>query len=130
MHKKEVIRTSKAPVPKGPYSQAIIYNGLVYVSGQIALDPVTDEMVLGGIEEESKIIFENIRAILKEANSGFSNILKVTCYLVDIGDFKKFNTVYKDYFMNDPPARTTVQVSGLPLNAKVEVDVIAFINSS
>jgi len=123
---KEIIFTEKAPKPIGPYSQAVKVGQWLFVSGQIALDPATGDLIRGGIEEQTTRVFENIKTILEAAGYTLDDIVKVTVYLTDLSDFPKFNEVYSRYFKSNPPARTTVQVSALPRGAKIEVDVIAY----
>ncbi|MDK6029526.1 RidA family protein [Ignisphaera sp. 4213-co] len=123
---KEIVFTEKAPKPIGPYSQAVKVGQWLFVSGQIALDPATGDLIVGGIEEQTTRVFENIKAILEAAGYTLDDIVKVTVYLTDLSDFPKFNEVYSRYFKSNPPARTTVQVSALPRGAKIEVDVIAY----
>lgn len=123
---KEIIFTEEAPRPIGPYSQAVRVGSWLFISGQIALDPVTGNIVEDDIEVQTKRVIENIRAILEASGYTLSDIVKVTVYLVDLNDFPKFNKIYSEYFREKPPARTTVQVSALPRNAKIEIDVIAY----
>ena len=119
------IYTEKAPKPIGAYSQAIKYNGFVFVSGQIAIDPRTNQFVNGSVEEQTKIVMENIKAILEEAGLDLSCVIKTTIYLKNIEDFPKVNEVYSQYFNEHKPARATVEVSNLPKDALVEIEVIA-----
>lgn len=127
---KEIFSSEKAPRPKGPYSQAVIHNGLLYISGQIPIDAETGLIVKGTIEEETKAILNNIKTIVEEAGASIDDVLKVTCYLADIDDFERFNNVYKEYFKQDPPARTTLQAGRLPLNVQVEIDAIVALRSA
>lgn len=122
---KKVIKTDKAPLPVGPYSQAVIYGELVFISGQISLDPATNTLVRGTIEEEARLVLDNIKAILEEAGSSLEKVLKTTVFLADIEDFGKFNEVYEQYFSSHPPARSCIQAGRLPKGMKVEVEVIA-----
>ncbi|TKJ31215.1 reactive intermediate/imine deaminase [bacterium (candidate division B38) B3_B38] len=122
---KKVVKTDKAPLPVGPYSQAIIYGNLVFVAGQISIDPATNTFVQGTIEEEARRVLDNIKAILEEAGSSMEQVLKTTVFLADIEDFGKFNQVYQHYFPSHPPARSCIQAGRLPKGMKVEVDVIA-----
>jgi 2-iminobutanoate/2-iminopropanoate deaminase len=124
MAKRKVILTSKAPQPRGPYSQGVIYNGILYISGQGPIDPVTNKLINGTIQQQALRTLENIKAIIVEAGGKLENILKITCYLENIDDFSVFNTTYKDYFIKEPPARTTVQASKLPGGMKIEMDAI------
>ena len=125
MSKKQVFITDKAPKPKGPYSQAVIYNDTLYVSGQIPVDPDSGTLIRSTIEEETEYVLKNIEIILKEAGAGMEDVIKATCYLADIEDFSRFNEVYDRYFNMNPPARTTFQAGKLPLDVQVEIDVIA-----
>ena len=124
MAKRKVILTSKAPQPRGPYSQAVIHNGILYISGQGPIDPVTNKLINGTIHQETLRTLENIKAIILEAGGKLENILKITCYLANMDDYKAFNDVYKDYFIKEPPARTTIQAGRLPADIKIEVDAI------
>ena len=125
MGEKEAFQTDKAAITGGPYSQAIIHNGLIYTSGQGAIDPKTNEICLGTIEEESKLAMENIRIILEEAGSSLDKVLKVTVHLLNMKEYGRFNEVYKKYFEKDLPARTCVQASKLPFGIRIEIDAIA-----
>jgi 2-iminobutanoate/2-iminopropanoate deaminase len=127
MTEKSVFHTDKAAVTGGPYSQAIIHNGLIYVSGQGAVDPQNNEIRLGTIEEEARLALENIRIILEEAGSGLEKVLKVTVYLLHMEEFSRFNEVYITYFKEKRPARVCIQAGKLPFETRVEVDAIAFI---
>jgi 2-iminobutanoate/2-iminopropanoate deaminase len=122
---KQVINTSSAPAPIGPYSQAIVAGNFVFVSGQIPSNPSTGEIVSGDIEAQTKQVMENIKAVLSEAGVGFSNIVKTTIFLTDMQSFAQVNQVYGTYFTDQFPARETVQVSALPKNVNVEISVIA-----
>jgi 2-iminobutanoate/2-iminopropanoate deaminase len=123
---KAVINTTNAPAPIGPYSQAIISGNFVFVSGQVAINPGTGELVLDDIETETKQVMENIKSILIEAGIDFSNIVKTSIFLKDMQSFSQVNEVYGTYFKDHFPARETVQVAGLPKNVNVEISVIAF----
>ena len=127
MGEKQCFMSDKAAVTGGPYSQAVIHNGLIYVSGQCAVDPVTNELRLGTIEEEARLSLENIRIILEEAGSGLEKVLKVTVYLLHMDDFSRFNEVYVSYFKERRPARVCIQAGKLPFETRVEVDAIAHI---
>ena len=122
---KKIIQTKMAPAPIGPYSQAVEVNGTLYVSGQIAIDPGTGNLVLLNIIHETTRVMENISAILKEAGYDFSNIVKTSIFLSDMNNFSNVNDVYANYFKDNFPARETVQVSVLPKNVNVEISVIA-----
>ncbi|MDY6931805.1 MAG: RidA family protein [Halobacteriota archaeon] len=121
---KSIFFTEKAPSPIGAYSQAVITGGLMYMSGQISIDPVTGDVSNGSVEGETRRILENIKTIVKEAGRGLQDIIKTTCYLTNLEDFDDFNRVYSEYFSSAPPARTTVQVARLPGGAKIEIDAI------
>ena len=127
MSEKKAFQTDKAAVLGGPYSQAIIHNGLIYISGQGAIDLQTNQVLLGTIEEESELALENIRIIVEEAGSSLNNVLQVRVYLLDMKEYSRFNEVYKKYFQADPPARTCIQAAKLPFGIRVEIDAIAYI---
>ena len=122
---KQIVRTDSAPKPVGPYSQAVRAGNLLFVSGQGALDPQTGQPVRESVEAETRRVLENLKAILEAAGSSLERVVKSTCYLTDLGDFQTFNRIYGEYFTQDPPARTTIQAARLPLDFKVEVDVVA-----
>ena len=121
---KKIFYTEKAPAPKGPYSQAVIHNGIMYVSGQIPIDSLTGLMVKGTIEEETETVLNNLKIIAEEAGGGLDNVLRISCYLADMEDFARFNRVYEKYFKTEPPARSTFQAARLPLDVQVEIDAI------
>lgn len=125
---KKVINTTSAPSPIGPYSQAVAANGFLFVSGQIPSNPTTGEIVSADIKAEAKQVMENIKAILTEAGLNFSNVVKTSIFLTDMGNFAQVNEVYGTYFTDQFPARETVQVAALPKNVNVEISIIA-INS-
>jgi len=127
MSQKKIFKTGKAAVTGGPYSQAVIHNGLIYVSGQGAVNPVTNEICLGTIEEETAMAMENLRIIIEEAGSCLENVLTVTVYLNDIDEYGRFNEVYKQYFKKDLPARTCIQAGNLPFEARVEITATAYL---
>ncbi len=122
---RKVIYTEAAPDPIGPYSQAVFVNGMLFVSGQIALDAFSGALILDNIEKETKQVMENIQAILREAEMDFSNVVKSSIFLSDMGTFPKVNEVYGKFFSSNPPARETVEVAKLPRNVNVEISVIA-----
>jgi len=122
---KEIIQTNLAPAPIGPYNQAVKANGFIFISGQIALDPVTGETVTTSIEEETHVVMKNIAAILAEAKISFSHIVKTTILLSDMSLFAKVNEVYGSYFIDMPPARETFAVKGLPRGVNVEISTTA-----
>jgi 2-iminobutanoate/2-iminopropanoate deaminase len=119
------VSTSSAPAPIGPYSQGVIAGGLLFVSGQIAIDPATNKLITGEIEEQTEQVLKNLLAILKAAKMGADNVVKTTVYLSDLADFAKMNEVYARFLGENPPARSTIQAAALPRNVKVEIDVIA-----
>ena len=122
--KKHVV-TTQAPRPIGPYSQGVISGGFLFVSGQVAIDPDTNAVLQGDIEAQTDRVMKNLMAVLKEAKMGPENVVKTTVYLMDMGEFPRMNEVYARYLGKEPPARSTVQVAGLPKGVKVEIDVIA-----
>ena len=123
---KKIINTTNAPAPVGPYNQAILIDDTLYVSGQIALDPISMKMIEGSIEEEAKKVMQNIKAILQEVDFSFENIIKTTIFITDMNNFSRVNAIYGEYFDNKTaPARETVEVSALPKNAKIEISAIA-----
>ncbi len=121
----KIINSINAPSPIGPYSQAVFANNMLYVSGQIALDPETGQLILETISKETNQVMENILAILKEAKMDFSNIVKTTIFITSMDYFTELNEVYGKYFSNNYPARETVAVKALPKNVNVEISVIA-----
>ena len=123
---KRIINTSNVPKPIGPYNQAVISGDLMFISGQVAFDPNTDELVLDDIQSETKQVMENLKSILEEANLSFNNVVKTTIFLSDMNDFQQVNEVYGSYFSNNQaPARETVEVSRLPKDVNVEISMIA-----
>jgi 2-iminobutanoate/2-iminopropanoate deaminase len=122
---KKIIVSKNAPAPIGPYSQAVMVNGMLYISGQIAINPATQEYVPAEIESEAMQVMENLQAILAEAGLSFSHVIKTNIFLSDMNDFAKVNAIYGGFFTADFPARETVQVSVLPKNCKVEISMIA-----
>lgn len=124
---KKTISTNKAPAAIGPYSQATVFNGVVYVSGQLPIDPATGELSAGNIAEQTNLAMSNLKAILEEAGSSTDKILKCTILLTDMAHFAEMNEVYGKYFTSEPPARICYQVSALPKGAIVEIDCIAAI---
>ena len=122
---KKIINSSQAPSPIGPYSQAVLSGNTLFVSGQIPLDPQTGNLVSGTIEEETDRVMKNLQAILAEAGADFSNVVKCSIFVSDMSDFVKINEVYGKYFDQNPPARETVEVSGLPKAVRVEISCIA-----
>lgn len=125
---KTIIKTDKAPAPIGPYNQAVLANGMLYVSGQIPLDPDTSELVTGSIEEETQQVMKNLAAILTAAGTDFSSIVKCSIFIKDMGQFSRINEVYGSYFGEDAPARETVEVSQLPKGVNVEISCMALVS--
>jgi 2-iminobutanoate/2-iminopropanoate deaminase len=123
----EPVATSDAPKAIGPYSQAIKANGLVYTSGQIALDPATGTLVDSSFDDQVHRVFQNLKAVLTEAGSDFSRVVKATVYLSDMAHFPALNAIYAEYFGEHKPARTTIAAAGLPKGAAVEIDLIALV---
>ncbi len=126
--KKTVVNTVKAPSPIGPYNQAVLAGGWLFVSGQIAINPSSGELNLNTIEEETIQVMENLKAILTVANISFSNVVKTTIFLSDMAFFSKVNEIYGSYFTGDYPARETLAVKALPKNVNVEISLIAIIS--
>ncbi len=122
---KKVIRTDNAPAPIGPYNQAIQYGDMLFVSGQIAIDPSTGNLIEGDIQAETRMVMQNLEAVLAAAGMNFSNVIKSSIFLMDMGQFAQVNEVYGGYFTDNPPARETVQVAGLPKGVNVEISVVA-----
>ena len=127
MEEKRVFQTDKAAVTGGPYSQAIIHNGIIYVAGQGAVDPQTNEIMPGTLEEEAGLALENLRIILEEAGSSLDKVLTITVYLLEIEEYARFNEVYKKYFKENRPARTCIQAGKLPFGTRVEITATAYI---
>jgi 2-iminobutanoate/2-iminopropanoate deaminase len=122
---RHAIHTDHAPRALGPYSQAIVANGLVFCAGQLGLDPTTGMMVAGDAADQARQALDNLRAVLASAGTDFSHAVKVTLFLLDLADFSAVNAVYAEYMVEPAPARSTVEVSRLPAAARVEIDVIA-----
>lgn len=124
---KKVVATDKAPKAIGPYSQAVVYNGLAYLSGQIPLDPATGQLVEGDIVAQTTRVLENVKAVLEACESGLDRVVKTTVFIKDMGEFAKMNEVYGKYFSENPPARSTVEAARLPRDVRVEIDAIAIV---
>ena len=122
---KLIINAADAPAPIGPYNQAVETNGLIFISGQVALIPGTNDLQMDSIETETTQVMKNLQAILTKAGLDFSHVVKTTIFLMDMKDFATVNTIYAEYFTSDFPARETVQVSGLPRGVHVEISMIA-----
>jgi 2-iminobutanoate/2-iminopropanoate deaminase len=125
---RKVISTERAPGAVGPYSQAIVAGGFVWCSGQIPLDPATGQLVQGEIEDETRQVLANLRAVLDAAGSSLDRVVRATVYLADLSDFERVNAVYADSFGEQPPARVCIEACGLPKGARVEIDAIAEID--
>ena len=121
---KKAIATDKAPQAIGPYSQAIQFGNLIFISGQIPIDPATGKVIEGTIEDQTRRIMANIRAICEAAGATLDNIVKTTLFLTDLSQFQAVNAVYAEYFKADPPARSTVQVAALPLGVGIEIESV------
>ncbi len=121
---KNIIYSENVPKPIGPYSQAVEIDNLVFLSGQIGIDPKTGNIVQGGIASETRQVMNNIRAVLEEANLSFENVIKVTIFLTNLTVFNEVNQIYGEYFTEDFPARSTIEVQALPKGAKIEIEVI------
>jgi 2-iminobutanoate/2-iminopropanoate deaminase len=122
---KSIVLTEKAPAPIGPYSQAVSVGDLVFLSGQIPLDPATGELVDKDIEAATERVLENIRAVLASADLGFGHVVKTTVFMKDLRLFPRMNAIYAKYFPENPPARSTVEAAGLPKGVSVEIEVVA-----
>ena len=125
MSSKEIVNTSKAPNAIGPYSQAIKINKMVFLSGQIAIDPESQQFIDGDIETQTKRVLDNLKSVIEASGCSLENVVKTTIYITDMNDFSKVNEIYATYFSSGKPARSTVCVAALPKNAKVEIDAIA-----
>jgi len=122
---KKIVMSPQAPKPIGPYSQAVISGGLLFASGQIALDPDTGQVVSDDVSAQTEQVLKNLMAVLREAKIGPENVVKTTVYLTDMADFPRMNDVYSRHFAKEPPARSTLQAAGLPRGVKVEIDLVA-----
>ena len=125
---KKIVSTEKAPKAIGPYSQAIRTENLVFTAGQVGLDPATMEIVEGGIEAQTRQVLTNLKYVLESADSGLKFVVKTTVFLQDMNDFGNMNSAYAEFFPENPPARSTVQVAALPKNALVEIECVALLN--
>ncbi len=125
---KKIIFTPNAPAPIGPYSQAVLAGNTLYTSGQIAIDPKTGDLFQGAVEQETRLVMENLKAVLAHADCDFENVIKTTIFLMDMNDFARVNEVYGSYFdEKTAPARETVQVAGLPKGVRVEISMVAMV---
>ncbi|MGD0297184.1 MAG: RidA family protein [Bryobacteraceae bacterium] len=126
---RKIVSTEHAPKAIGPYSQAVISNGVAYLSGQIPNDPVTGQLVEGDIAAQTERVLQNLKAVLEACGASLESVLKTTVFLKDMADFPKMNEVYGRYFASNPPARSTVQAARLPRDVSVEIDAIAQVSS-
>jgi 2-iminobutanoate/2-iminopropanoate deaminase len=122
-----LVRTSGAPVPRGPYSQAVVANGLVFCAGQVAIDPATGQIVEGDVRSQTRRVLQNLEAVLQAAGSSLRHVVKTTVFLTDFDDFHAMNEVYAEFFGDRAPARSTVEVAALPRGLVVEIDCIALV---
>ena len=125
--KRENVRTDKAPKSIGPYSQAIRTETMIYTAGQLGFDPATGAFVAGGVEEQTRQVLTNLKHVLEAAGSSMGQVIKTTVFLKDMADFPKINPIYGEFFPENPPARSTVAVAGLPAGALVEIEVVALV---
>ncbi|MEN8190496.1 MAG: RidA family protein [Thermodesulfobacteriota bacterium] len=124
---REIIQTDKAPAAVGPYSQAVRANGFLYTAGQIPLDPADGKLIEGSVSEQAERVLENLKAVLVAGGANLASVIKTTVFLQNMNDFAEMNGVYSNYFTDNPPARSTIEVAGLPLGAKVEIEAIALL---
>ncbi|MBK9122069.1 MAG: RidA family protein [Chloroflexi bacterium] len=122
---KTIVHTDQAPPAAGPYSHAVIANGVVYTAGQVGVDPVTRQFAGPSIEAQTRQVFANLKAVLAAAGCTFDNVVKATVFLADMNDFVNMNAIYAEYFPVSPPARSTVQVARLPIDARIEIELVA-----
>jgi len=125
--KREIVHTDKAPKAIGPYSQAIRTDSMIFAAGQTGIDPATGDLIPGGVEEQTRQVLANLRNVIEAAGSSFKHVVKTTVFLRDMNDFAKMNAIYAEYFGENPPARSTIAVAGLPKNGLVEIEAIALI---
>jgi 2-iminobutanoate/2-iminopropanoate deaminase len=125
--KREIVHTDKAPKAIGPYSQAIRTDSMIFAAGQTGIDPATGDLIPGGVEEQTRQVLMNLRNVIEAAGSSFKHVVKTTVFLRDMNDFAKMNAIYAEYFGENPPARSTIAVAGLPKNGLVEIEAIALI---
>ena len=125
--KREIVHTDKAPKAIGPYSQAIRTDSMIFAAGQTGIDPATGEVAPGGVEEQTRQVLTNLQNVIEAAGSSFKFVVKTTVFLRDMNDFAKMNAIYAEYFGENPPARSTIAVAGLPKNGLVEIEAIALI---
>ena len=122
---KTIVNSNQAPAPVGPYSQAVRVGDMMFCSGQISIDPKTNQVFTGPVDQQTKMVMSNIQAVLSAADMTFANVIKTTIFLTNMNDFAAVNEVYGSYFPNQPPARSTIAVAGLPKGVNVEIEVIA-----
>ena len=127
MTTKSLVTSNNAPAAIGPYSQAVIVNGMVYTSGVIPLDPESMDTVGDTIQEQAERVLQSLKALLADAGSGLDRVVKTTCFLTDLNDYAEFNEIYATYFSNSKPARSAVQVAGLPKGVKIEIEAVALV---
>jgi 2-iminobutanoate/2-iminopropanoate deaminase len=125
--KREIVHTDKAPKAIGPYSQAIRTDSLIFAAGQTGIDPATGDLIPGGVEEQTRQVLTNLQNVIEAAGSSFKNVVKTTVFLRDMNDFAKMNAIYAEYFGENPPARSTIAVAGLPKGGLVEIEAVALI---
>jgi len=126
---KQIVVTSNAPAAVGPYSQATLAGGFLFISGQIAIDPATGKLIDGSPVEQTRLIMKNVGAVLEQAGASYNDVVKCDIFVTDLGQFKAINEVYAEFFEAEPPARATVEVSALPLGVDVEISAIAFLGT-
>ncbi len=124
---KQIIRTKQAPAAIGPYSQAVVVNGMVFTAGQVAINPETGNVIEGGIKEQTRRVLQNVQAILEAAGTYLTNVVKTTVFIKDMNEFTAMNEVYAEFFKENPPARSTVEVARLPRDVRVEIEAIALL---
>lgn len=124
---KRIIKTDAAPAPVGPYSQAVHAGNYLFCSGQIAIDPTTNEVVLGSVQEQTELVMKNIAGVLKAAGADWNQIVKTTIFLTNMADFPKVNEIYGRFFLENPPARSTIAVAALPKGVNVEVEITVYL---
>jgi 2-iminobutanoate/2-iminopropanoate deaminase len=124
---RDIIATDQAPGAVGPYSQAVRTDRLIFTAGQVPLDPATGALVEGPIEDQTRRVLQNVRAVLEAAGSGLDRVVKMTVFMTDLGDFQRMNGVYAEFFPEAPPARSAVQVAALPLGAVIEMEAVALV---
>ena len=127
---KKIVTTEKAPKAIGPYSQAVVHNGLAFLSGQIPVDPMTGQLVEADITIQTTRVLDNLTAVLEACGSSLDQVVKTTVYLTDIREFAEMNEVYGKYFSQNPPARSTIQAARLPRNVRIEIDAIAIMDAT